>query len=195
MPGARLEFQSIHDEFRPRVLRYLARLVGEREAEDLAQIVMLKASQALPRFRGDSSVSTWIYRIASNAALDELRRRRSAAQQLTDLQGSGEDEAPALQTVAPETAAMREEMSACIRDFIARLPYNYRTVLALSDLEGFANEEIAAILGLTVDTVKIRLHRARGKFRSEMEAGCRFSPGEDPACERKPAAKVTFRGR
>ena len=195
MHGARPAFQSLHDEFRPRVLRYLARLVGDREAEDLAQVVMLKVSQALPRFRGDSSVSTWIYRIASNAALDELRRRRTAEQELASSPGSGEDDASAPQTGALETEVMRDEMSACIRDFIARLPDNYRAVLALSDLEGFTKEEIAAILGLTLDNVKIRLHRAREKLRSELQAGCRFSPGEDLASERKPAVTVKLQRR
>lgn len=197
MRGTFLDFQPVYDEFRPRVLRYLARLVGDRDAEDLTQVVMLKASQALARFRGDSNISTWIYRIASNVALDELRHRRTAAQRLTDLQGSGADDAPALQTAPLEAEVIREEMNACLRDFIARLPEKYGTVLALGDLQGFRNDEIAAILGLSVDTVKMRLHRAREKLRNELKTQCSFSPGEDRglACERKPAAKVTFRRR
>jgi len=56
------EFQRVHDTFRPRVLRYLTRLVGERDAEDLAQTVMLRVNSGLPQFRHDSSLSTWIYR-------------------------------------------------------------------------------------------------------------------------------------
>ncbi len=70
-----LEFQAVHDRFRSRILRYLARLVGEGEAEDVTQSVMLKVSEKLVEFRGDSDVSTWIYRIATNAAVDRLRGR------------------------------------------------------------------------------------------------------------------------
>ncbi len=71
--SAALDFQSVHDPFRPRVLCYVARLVGDGEAEDLTQSVMLKVSEGLHDFRGDSSLLTWIYRIATNAALDKLR--------------------------------------------------------------------------------------------------------------------------
>ena len=190
MGTATLDFQSVHERFRPRVLRYLARLVGEGEAEDLTQAVMLKVSEALPDFRGDSSVSTWIYRIATNTALDRLRGK--AAPPLTEAElESGE------QSASAESAAIREEMNACIREFIERLPDNYKMVMVLSELEGFKNDEIAAILDLTLDTVKIRLHRARDKLRKDLEAGCSFHRDErdELACDRKPVAAVTFRPR
>jgi DNA-directed RNA polymerase specialized sigma24 family protein len=80
MSGTVLEFQSIYDTFRPKILRYLTQLVGEDEAEDLTQTVMVKVSQGLLNFRGDCSLSTWIYRIATNTALDKLR---SPAMKLT----------------------------------------------------------------------------------------------------------------
>ena len=76
LSGTRLEFQSVHNRFRPRVLRYLKRLVGEGEAEDLTQSVMLKISEGLSGFRGDSRLSTWIYRVATNAALIACVTRR-----------------------------------------------------------------------------------------------------------------------
>ena len=67
------EFQKIYDSFRPKILRYLTRLVSEYEAEDLTQEVFVKINQALKTFRGESQLSTWIYRIATNVALDRLR--------------------------------------------------------------------------------------------------------------------------
>src|SRR3970040_1463702 len=91
MRTATPDFQSIHARFRPRVLRYLARLVGEAEAEDLTQAVMLKISAALPGFRGDSSVSTWIYRIATNAGLDRLRRKTAQPLTETELESAAGD--------------------------------------------------------------------------------------------------------
>ena len=68
------DFHEIHREFRPRVLRYLARMVGEAEAEDLTQEVFAKVAHALRGFRGESSLSTWIYRIATNTALDTMKK-------------------------------------------------------------------------------------------------------------------------
>ena len=67
MSNDEIEFQKVHDTFRLKIYRYLSRLVGEHEAEDLTQEVFLKVSQALGNFRGESKLSTWIYRIATNA--------------------------------------------------------------------------------------------------------------------------------
>jgi RNA polymerase sigma-70 factor (ECF subfamily) len=194
---AKVEFQSIHDDFRPKVLRYLSRLVGEADAEDLTQAVMLKVGEGLGGFRGDSSISTWIYRIATNTALDRLRRKPAPTITETELESDEGNVPPAAQTASAENTAIREEMNACIRDFIEHLPQNYKTVIVLSELEGFKNDEIAAILGLSLDTVKIRLHRAREKLRKDLEAGCSFYHDErdEFACDRKPATVIKFRPR
>ena len=194
-PG--VDFKSLHDRFRPRVLRYLARLVGEAEAEDLTQSAMLKVNEGLSGFRGESNVSTWIYRIATNVALDRLRQKKLEPPTDAGYEFDDDDLPPSAVSGSVETAAIREEMSACIREFVDRLPENYRTVMILSELEGFKNEEIAAILGLTVDTVKIRLYRARERLRKDLEAGCSFSrdEGAELACDRKPVSPVTFTPR
>ncbi|OGA43286.1 MAG: hypothetical protein A3G25_12950 [Betaproteobacteria bacterium RIFCSPLOWO2_12_FULL_63_13] len=181
------EFQRIHDSFRPRVLRYLARLVGEREAEDLAQSVMLRVSSGLPEFRNDSSLATWIYRIATNVAVDKLRSpvREQPLDGDPDLDES--DVPFDARTPSVEAIAIRTEMSACIREFIDHLPEHYRMVMVLSEMEGFKNAEIAAILGVSLDTVKIRLHRAREKLRNDLQEGCSFyrDEGTGLACDRK----------
>lgn len=194
MRTASLDFQSIHARFRPRVLRYLMRLVGETEAEDLTQCVMLKISEGLTAFRGEASLATWVYRIATNTALDMLRRKPTAL--LSDA-GLEEDQElpPEAQFASVETTAIRQEMNACIREFIERLPESYRMVMVLSELEGFKNGEIASILDVTLDTVKIRLHRAREKLRKELETGCSFhrDPSDGLACDRRPAAALTSR--
>ena len=197
MSAATVDFKSVHDEFRPRVLRYVARLVGEADAEDVTQSVMLKVNQGLAGFRGDSSLSTWIYRIATNAAMDRLRVKPIRVVSEAELESSDVDVPPAAQTASVESAAIREEMSACIGEFVARLPENYRAVMTLSELEGFKNDEIANILGLSLATIKIRLHRARAKLRLELEAGCNFAHDEanELTCDRKPVSPVTFRSR
>jgi RNA polymerase sigma-70 factor, ECF subfamily len=197
MSAATVDFKSVHDRLRPRVLRYLTRLIGECDAEDVAQSVMLKVSEGLRDFRGDSNVSTWIYRIATNAALDRLRVKSNQPLSDTELESDADDVAPAAQSAWLEKTVIREEMNACIREFIERLPVTYKTVMVLSELEGFKNAEIAAILGVSLHTVKIRLHRAREKLRNELTAGCSFYRDEcdELACDRKPTATVTFRRR
>jgi RNA polymerase sigma-70 factor, ECF subfamily len=191
------DFQAIHEAYRPKLLRYLTRLVGASSAEDLVQQVFLKVSAGLKDFRGDAKLSTWIYRIATNSALDHLRRaatthaNNGAAAVLPTPDGNRDleelDIAAHVQSPSAETISMQNEMNACIREFVERLPENYKTVLALSELEGFTNSEIADILDLSLDTAKIRLHRARERLRQELEAGCSFHRDErnEFACDRK----------
>src|SRR5512142_714887 len=129
-----LGFEAIHRDFRPRVLRYLARLIGPQDAPDLAQITMLKVSEHLPRFRAESSLATWIYRIATNVAIDEARRSGRPTESLECIfEGEhGREVPPVLQAESAEDSAARTEMSACVREFVARLSPRYRAVLVLS---------------------------------------------------------------
>jgi RNA polymerase sigma-70 factor (ECF subfamily) len=190
------QFRSIHDTYRSRIQRYLARLVGEPEAEDLTQLVLYKISEGLSRFRHESELSTWIYRIATNTALDALRRsgrRPAPGAQAGDAAPDEDAEAQEDLPLGPqrqslEASIIRGEMSSCIREFVSRLPENYRAVMVLSELEGFKNNEIGAILGISVETVKIRLHRARERLRRELSTGCSFHRDQDAgfSCDRKP---------
>jgi len=182
MNQVELEFDKIHADYRPQVQRYLTRLVGESEAEDLTQEVFAKISRALNTFRGESQLSTWIYRIATNAALDRLRdpsTKRMALNGLTEDADSGEmkieDKVVMSATPIPslEQQVCRGERYECYRDFIQDLPANYRTVVALSELEELAASEIAEILGLSVDVVKIRLHRGRARLLKALQSHCK----------------------
>jgi len=179
------DFQTIHASYRPRICRYLARLVGQGEAEDLAQEVFVRVSRGLPDFRGDSKLSTWIYRIATNVATDRLRSRSFRETQrdkanppdggsVEDVDALPEEKNPSL-----ERQLMREQMSSCVHDYINTLPENYRAVVTLSEIEGLANQEIAEILGLTLDVVKIRLHRGRVRLKEKLRTGCRFERDEE----------------
>ncbi len=181
------DFRDVHDALRPRILRYLARMAGEAEAEDLAQEVFEKVSRSLRDFRGDAELSTWVYRIATNTALDRLRRRGKPAEPVdpsaADDRNVWTDEIR--QTL--EGRVIRDEMNACIREVINGLPENYRTVVILGDLEGFQDREIAEILGLSLRNAKIRLHRARVQLRKDLEKACVFYRSEENelACDRK----------
>ena len=173
-----LEFQNIYATYQPRILRYLVRLMGETEAEDLAQEVFVKVSQALETFRGESQLSTWLYRIATHAAIDKMRTASFRQEtELGLLDDSAETEGKDVWTgeeAAPlEQQLMRKEMYECFVDFVKRLPSNYRTVVVLSELEQLPNNEIAEILGLSLEVVKIRLHRGRTRLLQELRANCR----------------------
>lgn len=182
MNSSRLEFETIHTAFRPKIHRYLIRLVGEYEAEDLTQEVFVKVSQAMETFRGESELSTWIYRIATNAALDRLRSpsfQRAIQDYLanpfvTDRESEVDDRNVWTGEKVPlvEGQVFRKEMNDCIQNYINSLPETYRTALVLSEFEGFSNSEIAEILGVSLSTVKIRLHRARERLKKELKANC-----------------------
>ena len=175
------EFQELYAAFQPKILRYLTRMVGENEAEDLTQEVFIKIGPALERFRGEASLSTWIYRIATNTALDRLRSQSFQRATLNSLDQQNPTCEPETddknawtgeKTPPVEHQIFRKEMNDCVQSFIEKLPGDYRTVLILNEFEGLRNKEIAEILGISLSTVKIRLHRARKKLKNELIANC-----------------------
>jgi len=197
----KLVFSEIYDEFYKKILHYLKRLVGEFEAEEVAQTVFEKINEKLNSFKGESKLSTWIYRIATNAALDKLKSssfKHSPAGPLAPFPiHLPEIEAPVSKTSgnlsSPDKKIIRDEMGECVREFVDRLPPEYNTIITLNEFEGFTNKEIAEILEISLGTVKIRLHRARAKLKESLEAGCDFYVDErsELACDRKqPSKKV-----
>lgn len=183
------DFDSIYSEFQPKIQRYLANLIGEDNALDVAQAVFLKISRSLEYFREESSLSTWIYRIATNAAHDHavssLARQQGSEQLFDDAESI--DDLPDADFPGTDREYIRREMNACIRGVVDRLPENYRTVLLLSDFEELTNPEIAEILGISVDTVKIRLHRGRTALRKALDSQCSLYHDErnELMCDRK----------
>ena len=196
-------FPDIYTAFNEKMRRYLAQLIGETEAEDMTHEVFIKVSKALGDFRGESSLSTWIYRIATNTALDRLRSpdfKRSVKESFSiaeeELAIEDKDVWTGRKTPLPDQQLIRKEMNACIRGFIDSLPEDYRFVIILGDLEEFKNHEIADILGISLDRVKIRLHRARAKLRKQLQARCSFYRDEqnELACDLK-SSLIEFRKR
>jgi RNA polymerase sigma-70 factor, ECF subfamily len=188
-----LEFQHIHDAFRPKIHRYLSRLTGAEEAEDLTQEVFIKVNRGLKDFRGESKLSSWIYRIATNTALDHLRRPSQITAETTSIDTEREDEPVRLggEVSFIDRQLIRKEMNACIRNVIKQLPQDYRTVIVLGELEEFKNNEIAEILQVSLESVKIRLHRARKQLKKELENLCCFYRDERNvlSCDLKSAIK------
>ena len=182
--GGPLDFEAIYNEFQPKIRRYLRRLVGTSEAQDLTQEVFTRVSQALPHFRGDSKISTWVYRIATNVAFDRLR---SPSFQRAGQVSWKSQKSLAQESTGIEQELLRQEMNDCIRQYVEKLPPSYRLVVILREEEGLTNQEIADALGISLGTVKIRLHRARGRLKRALGAGCNVYRDErnELACEPK----------
>ena len=182
MSGDEAAFERIYTVFQPKIHCFLIRMVGEYEAEDLTQEVFIKVSQALGTFRGQAELSTWIYRIATNAALDRLRSpsfqntargcRADPATADGDAEIDDRNAWTGEKTPLVEQQVYRREMSDCILNFVVSLPQTYRTVLVLSEYEGLSNNAIAAILGVSLAAVKIRLHRARQRLKYLLVENC-----------------------
>lgn len=181
MSCQKIDFDYVYASFHSKIHRYLARKVGEAEAEDLTQMVFIRVNQALQNFRGESSLATWIYRIAANVVLDKVRspsfrdnRQESPADELT----VSSTEAANLWTgeVPPaiDQHLIRKEINACIRGVVEKLPEQSCAVIKLSAFEGLKNGEIAERLGTSLETVKIRLHRARVRLKEDLTSQCRL---------------------
>lgn len=152
----------------PHLLAVARRLLrNEEDAQDAVQQAFLSAFRALPAFNGQSRLTTWLHRIVTNAALMKLRTRgRRPEESIEDLLPHFLEDGHHVEQFSewslPADAKMvRHETRRQVRAAIDRLPNAYRTVLLLRDIEELSTEEAARALGVTSNTVKIRLHRAR----------------------------------
>jgi len=139
-------------------------------AEDVAQEAFIKAWRALPTFRGESSVSTWLYRITVNAARDAVRSHtRGSTISITcddDAFDTNEWDLPVTSgDTIPEDALEHAELIRSVRRAIEMLPEDMRSVIVLRDIDELSYEDIADILGIELGTVKSRLNRAREKLK------------------------------
>ncbi len=160
------------------------RLLGhEEDARDALQDAFLSAFRGLATFDGRAKLSTWLHRVAVNAALMKLRTRKRRHERPIDelmpkfLADEYEHQAdpPAPWTVRVDDEAATRELRGLVRAAIDRLPQNYRTVLLLRDIEGLDTEEVARTLGTNAAVVKTRLHRARQALREILDPHLRGS--------------------
>jgi RNA polymerase sigma-70 factor (ECF subfamily) len=166
-------FEAIVERFQARVYRLACRLTSDTDAPDVLQETFLQVYRHLPSFRGESRFGTWLYRIASNAAL--MRRRASArrpAEPLEvflprfDAQGQHVTTPAELQVASRADELLdRQVLAAKARDGLARLPDLYREAFVLRDLEELSTAEVAHALGVEPATVRQRVHRARLMLR------------------------------
>lgn len=167
--GDESAFEALVNLYGKKVYNTACRICkNEADAEDVAQEVFLKVYRALPNFKGESSFSTFLYRVTVNACLDFVRRSgRAAAESLVRQDADGEEYEylPADAEQTPERQSERAELRETLRRSILRLSDEHRTVILLRDVNGLSYEEIAAVLSCSVGTVKSRINRAREKLR------------------------------
>jgi RNA polymerase sigma-70 factor (ECF subfamily) len=156
-------------------------VLNEADAADVAQEAFVRAYHALPRFRGDSKFSSWLYRIAVNRSLTHLKRAKRRAAAVDPETGARDEVAASLASRddGPDEAVLRDERRAIVRAAVAELPPNYRAVVTLFYLEERSYRDVAEILGIPMGTLKTHLHRARALLREalaehEAEGGSRL---------------------
>ena len=175
---AALDLATAVAAHRGRIYRYLLSMTRDPDAaEDLTQETLLRALRAGGALREPAALLSWLYRLATNVFLDQVRADRRRP--LADREGRldrGADPADEIPDPGPRVDRLAEqaEMSACVREYVNQLPPEYRAVILLHDEYGLTDREIAQSLGLSLATAKMRIHRGRARLRAALEAGCQF---------------------
>ncbi|MGH3980602.1 MAG: RNA polymerase sigma factor [Pseudonocardiaceae bacterium] len=166
--GDRASFDALVRLHTPRMYRVALRVVGEpADAEDVVQEAWISAWRALRGYRGDAAPATWLYRVVTNAALAQLRRRRHSVPFDDDtMAGLVDGDDPD----APEQAMLRAEQVAEVHRAVADLEPSQRVPLVLREFEGLSYEEVATVLDVSVPAVRSRLHRARHALLTRLES-------------------------
>lgn len=171
--GDQAAYAQLVEEHAGKIYRLALRLMGnEADAEDVLQETFLSAFKSIDRFEARSSLSTWLYRIASNAALMRLRRKEPEQVSVDEPLERDDGELVPRQLFdfccLPEEDLLRDEARAELNRAIEELPPSLRSVFVLRDIEGLSTEETAEALDLSVSAVKSRLMRARLKLRERL---------------------------
>jgi RNA polymerase sigma-70 factor (ECF subfamily) len=179
-PGA---YERLVRQHLARMLAVARRILGnEADAQEAVQDAFLSAFKGLAGFDGASRLSTWLHRVAVNAALMKRRSRQRRPERPIDdllprfLEDGHQADPPAPWQDSAEELLGRQETRELVRRLIDELPDSYRTVLLLRDIEGLDTEETARLLGVTTSVVKTRLHRARQALRTLLDPHVRGGP-------------------
>ena len=155
--GEEVAMETLYHQYKRRVFGLVTRIAGANDAEEVAQDVFVRIFRGLGKFRGDSALGTWIYRLSVNAALSHVTKRGRRRH-------VGDE--PLQYIPAPHGPQRDPQLAQRLESALAKLPPGYRTVLVLHDVEGLSHEECASIMGCRVGTSKSQLHKARAKMRA-----------------------------
>ena len=170
-----MDYWDIYHNNYERVRKFIFALVkDEWVADDLIQDTFIKVQKNLIQLKDETKLSSWIFRIAYNLCQDHFRKRSQSItrEQIATLEKQ-------FLTIPPFPKEFEQfQMGACIQDKIRLLPESYQAVLVLFDLMDFSHTEVAEIMNISVENVKVRLHRARKKLKAVLEKECRFEIDE-----------------
>ena len=164
--GNREAFERLLDEHQDRVFNLVQRMVGSSDAEDVAQDALVEICKSVGGFRGDSSLTTWIHRVAVNVCLEYRRKKRPLVVPLEDEFAESEPDTAA----GPPEALEISEIKGSVDAALSRLNDVHRDVVILHELQGLTYAECAKVLGCPVGTVKSRLSNAFGKLRELLKS-------------------------
>ena len=185
-------FTKLVEEHQTHVYNLCYRMLGEPEAaEDAAQETFLRVHRALSTLRDPDAAVAWLYRVATRVCYDRFRQTSNRpALETFEMEPSEPAQVPWSDAEGPrlDKALEQAEMSHCVREYLDELPHDYRTAITLHDLEGIPNPQIAEMLDISVDAVKIHVYRARRKLQDALSGDCDFSFNDDGVfvCEPKP---------
>jgi RNA polymerase sigma-70 factor (ECF subfamily) len=173
--GVSMDFWKIYDQYYDSVKKFiLAYVKDEWVADDLIQETFIKIQKNLNSVKDPSKLSSWIFRVAYNLCHDHFRQSKRSSLN----QRSMQQEIVTFKEAVVQKELEQHQMGECVQDKMDLLPPDYRSVLILSDIMAFNQKEIAEILDISVSNVKVRIHRARKKFRSILEDHCNFEVDE-----------------
>lgn len=165
--GDRAALGLLLERYEPRIYRFGLRMCRDREAaRDVLQETLIAAARTVRDFRGTSSLSTWLYTIARSFCIKQQRRSKFAPFREESLDDASVSRNLEATTPNPEMASAEAEIAHALSNAISELEPMYREVLLLRDGEGLTAPEVAEVLGITIDAVKSRLHRARRSVRA-----------------------------
>jgi RNA polymerase sigma-70 factor, ECF subfamily len=173
--GDRSAFETLVEKYKQPVINLVARTIGDfTEAEDIAQHVFVQVYKSAHRYEVTAKFSTWLFTIARNLSLNELRRRsRHRADSLDETFSDDEEhpirQAPDLRTTGPTEQLLRDELETKVEDAIADLPEKQRTALLMCRHEEFSYEEIAQVVGCSLSATKSLIHRARETLKEKLK--------------------------
>lgn len=172
-------FDQIVELYADKLYNYIVRMLGNsQDAEDVLQEVFLRAYQGLPQFNGRASLSTWLFRIATNLCIDHYRKQERRVKTVSIYRERADDsedeneewEFPDMQTPDPMQAVLDKELQEVVERAVQELSPKLKTILLMYDVEGLSYEEIAQALGVPMGTVKSRLHLARTEIQKKVSA-------------------------
>ena len=184
-----MELLRIQDQYYHRVRKFiLVSVKNESVADDLTQETFIRIQEHLNTLRDPEKVSSWIFRIAYHLCQDHFRTLKKSS-----TQEEIHDGLVNLEETPIQKKLEQGEMSRCVQDKLSLLPETQRSVIILADIMDFSHREIGDILGLTVENVKVRLHRARKKLKAILEKECTFEVDERSVLVCEPVDKKNGR--